>query len=173
MGTMDDVVERLDATERKADEVVRELKEAESLHKSLAESRKGLDAVAQDVKELVGTTRKGVEALGEAITAFRTATEMIQRSDPGVITTTLKTMETRIEAIATELPAISEIKAEVTELKATVARTASVSEERTHAMIENAVEELSGQSLIGRALGRRQSTTAKQNTQPATGEYDT
>lgn len=165
MGTMDKVIERLDETEKQAGEVLRQLKEAESLHKSLAETRKGLDAVARDVKELVTVTRKGVAALGDAVTAFKTATETMHRSDPSVITAALKTMETRIEAIA-------EIKAEVTEVKATVARTASVNEERTRAMIDNAVNELSRQSLMDRVLGQRRSTKAKQNTKPATEPHE-
>ena len=155
MGTMDEVLERLDETENQAGEVLRQLEEAESLHKSLAETRQGLDAVARDVKELITATRKGVDTLGEAVTAFKTATEMMQRSDPGVITAALKTMETRIEAIAGDVSAIAQIKEEVTGLKATVARTGSVNEERTRAMIDSAIDELSGQSLMDRVLGQR------------------
>ena len=155
MSTMDEVLERLDETEKQAGEVLRQLEEAESLHKSLAETRKGLDAVARDVKKLVTATRKGVDALGAAVTAFKTATETIQRSDPGVITAALKTMETRIDAIAAEVSAIAQIKEEVTGLQATVAQTASVNEERTRAMIDKAVDELSGQSLMDRVLGQR------------------
>ena len=166
MATMDEVMERLDATEKQAGEVVRQLEEAESLHKSLTETRKGLEAVARDVNKLVTTTLKGVDALREAITAFKTATETIQRSDPGVVTATLKDMEVRIEAIASEVSAISAIKTEVTGLKATVAQTASVNEERTRAMIDNAVDEVSGQSLMHRLLGRRRSVKAQQNTKP-------
>ncbi|MCY4122396.1 MAG: hypothetical protein OXG72_15910 [Acidobacteria bacterium] len=169
MGTMDEVMERLDATERQAGEVVRQLEEAESLHKSLIETRKGLEAVARDVNRLVTATLQGVDALREAVTAFKTATETFQRSDPGVVTATLKNMEARIEAIASEVSAISAINTEVNGLKATVVQTASVNEERTRAMIDNAVEEVSGQSLIHRLLGRRRSVKAKQNTEPATG----
>ena len=167
MGTMDEVLERLDETEKQAGEVLRQLEEAESLHRSLAETRRGLDAVASDVKELVTTTRQAVDSLGEAVRTFKTATETIQRSDPGVITAALKTMETRIEAIAGEVSAIGEIKAEVTALKATVARSASVNEERTRAMIDDAVDEVSGQSLMDRVLGRRRNAKAKQHTAAA------
>ena len=155
MGTMDEVLERLDETEKQAGEVLRQLEEAESLHKSLAETRQGLDAIVRDVKELVTATRKGIETLGEAVTAFKTATETIQRSDPGVITAALKTIETRIDAIGGEVSAIAQIKEEVTGLKAAVARTASVNEERTRTMIDNAIEELSAQSLMDRVLGQR------------------
>ncbi len=73
-------------------------------------------------------------------------------------------METRIAAIANEVSAITEIKAEVTGLKETVARTASVNEERTRAMIDNAVDEVSGQSLMNRVLGTRRNAKAKPNT---------
>lgn len=156
MGTMDEVLERLVETEKQAGEVLRQLEEAESLHKSLAETRQGLDVVARDVKELVTATRKGVETLSEAVTAFKTATETIQRSDPGVITAALKTMETRIDAIAGEVSAIAQIKEEVT-------RAASVNEERTRAMIDNAVDELSGQSLMDRVLGQRRRGNARRS----------
>ena len=158
MGTMDEVIERLDETEKHAGEVVRQLEEAESLHKSLADARKGLDAVARDVEKLVTVTRKGVDALGDAVAAFKTATEMIQRSDPGAITAALKTMEARVEAVAGEVSAIGGIKAEVAALKTAVAETASANEERTRAMIDDAVEELSGQSLMDRVLGQRRRT---------------
>ena len=164
MGTMEEVIERLDETEKKASEVIRQLEEAESLHKSLDETRKGLEALAREVKKLITTTRKGVDKLSQAVTAFKTATETIQHSDPGVITAALRTMETRIEVIATEVSAITEIKAEVTGLKETVARTASVNEERTRAMIDNAVDEVSGQSLMDRVLGTRRKSKATRNT---------
>ena len=160
MGTMDEVLERLDETEKQAGEVLRQLEEAESLHKSLAETRKTLEAVARDVKDLVTATRNGVDTLGEAVTAFKTATETIQRSDPGVITAALKTMETRIDAIAKDVSVIAHIKAEVTALKATVARTASVNEEQTRAMIDNAIDEVSRQSLMDRVLGKRRRANA-------------
>ncbi len=163
MGTMDEVLERLVETEKQAGEVLRQLEEAESLHKSLAETRQGLDFVARDVKELVTATRKGVETLSEAVTAFKTATETIQRSDPGVITAALKTMETRIDAIAGEVSAIAQIKEEVTGLQATVTRAASVNEERTRAMIDNAIDELSGQSLMDRVLGQRRRGNARRS----------
>lgn len=164
MGTMEQVIERLDATEKRAGDVIRQLEEAESLHKSLDETRKGLEALAHEVKKLITTTRKGVDELSEAVTAFKTATETIQQSDPGVITAALRTMETRIEVIAGEVSAITEIKAELTGLKETVARTASVNEERTRAMIDNAVDEVSGQSLMDRVLGKRRNAGTKRNT---------
>ncbi len=163
MGTMQQVIERLDETEKKAGDVIRQLEEAESLHESLDEARKGLEALAREVKELIMTTRKGVDRLSEAVTAFKSATETIQQSDPGVITAALRTMETRIEVIASEVSAITEIKAEVTGLKETVARTASVNEKRTRAMIDNAVDEVSGQSLMDRVLGTRRSAKTKRN----------
>ena len=164
MDTMEQVIERLDETEKKAGEVIRQLEEAESLHKSLDETRKGLEALAREVKKLITTTRKGVDEFSAAVTAFKTATETIQQSDPGAITAALRAMETRIAAIASEVSAITEIKAEVTGLKETVARTASVNEERTRAMIDNAVDEVSGQSLMNRVLGTRRNAKAKQNT---------
>lgn len=160
MSTMDEVIERLDETEKHAGEVIRQLEEAESLQKSLAETRKGLEATARDVMKLVTATRKGIDALGEAVTAFKTATETIQRSDPGAITAALKTMETRVEAIASEVSAIPEIKAEVAALKGTVTQTVSLNEDRTRAMIDNAIDELSGQSLMDRVLGRRRNAKA-------------
>ena len=155
MSTMEQVIERLDETEKKALDVIRQLEEAESLHKSLDESRKGLEALAHEVRKLVTTTRKGVDELSEAVTAFKTATETIQQSEPRAITAALRTMDTRIEAIASEVCAITETKAELTALKETVVRTASVNEERTRAMIDNAVDEVSGQSLTDRVLGKR------------------
>ena len=164
MDTMEQVLERLDETEKKAGEVIRQLEEAESLHKSLDETRKGLEALAREVQNLITTTRKGVDEFSAAVTAFKTATETIQQSDPGVITAALRAMETRIAAIASEVSAITEIKAEVTGLKETVARTASVNEERTRAMIDNAVDEVSGQSLMNRVLGTRRNAKAKPNT---------
>ena len=164
MGTMEQVIERLDETEKRAGEVIRQLEEAESLHKSLDESRKGLAALAREVKKLVTTTRKGVDELSEAITAFKTATETIQQSDPGAITGALRSMDTRIDAIGSEIAGITEIKAELTELRETVARSASVNEERTRAMIDNAVDEVSGQSLMDRVLGKRRNAGAKRDT---------
>lgn len=163
MGTMQEVVERLDETEKKAGEVIRQLEEAESLHKSLDETRKGLIALAHDVGELITITRKGVDELSDAVTAFRTVTETIQQSDTNVVATALKTMETRMEAIAGEICAITEIKTEVGELKEMVTRTAAANEKRTQAMIDNAVEEVSGQSLMGRVLGTRRKAKAKRN----------
>ena len=165
MGTMEQVIERLDETEKKAGEVIRQLEEAESLHKSLDETRKGLVALARDVKKLITTTRKGVDNLSVAAMAFKTATETIQQSDPATITAALRTIETRIEAIASEVSTITELKAEVTGLKETVARTASVNEERTRAMIDNAVDEVSGQSLMDRVRGQRRKAKAKQDTE--------
>ena len=155
MATMDEVLERLDETEKQAREVLAQLADAEPLHKSLAETRNDMDAVVDDVKKLVTATRKGMEILGEAVTQFKTATETIQRSDPSAISATLKTLETRIDAIAGEVAAVTEIKEEVTGLKAILTRTASVNEERTQAMIDNAVDELSAQSLMDRVLGQR------------------
>ena len=206
MGTMEQVIERLDETQKKAGEVIRQLEEAESLHKSLDKTRKGLDALAREVNKLITSTRKGVDKLSQGVTAFKAATATIQQSDPAVIAATLRAMETRVEAIASEvsaiseikaevtglketvartasvneertrametrieaiasgISAISEIKAEVTGLKETVARTASVNEERTRAMIDNAVDEVSAQSLMDRVLGTRRSAKAKPNT---------
>lgn len=164
MGTMEQVIERLDETEKKAVEVIRQLEEAESLHKALDETRKGLEALAHEVKTLITTTRKGVDELSEAVTAFKTATETIQQSDPGVITAALRTLEARIEAMASEVSAITEIKVELTELRETVARSASVNEERTRAMIDNAVDEVSGQSLMDRVLGKRRKAGVKRKT---------
>ncbi len=164
MGTMEQVIERLDATEKKAGDVIRQLEEAESLHKSLDETRQGLEALARGVKELITITRKGVDGLSEAVTAFKTATETIQQSDPGVVTAALRTMESRIEVIASEVSAVTEIKAEMTGLQETVARTALVNEEQTRAMIDNAVNELAGQSLMDRVRGTRRNAKANRNT---------
>ena len=164
MGTMEQVLERLEATEKRAGEVIRQLEEAESVHKSLDESRKGLAALASDVKKLISTTRKGVDELSEAVTAFKRATETIQQSDPGAITGALRGMDTRIEAIVSEVAGITEIKAELTELRETVARSASVNEERTRAMIDNAVDEVAGQSLMDRVLGKRRKAGVKRKT---------
>ena len=161
MSTMDEVIERLDETEKQAGEVLRQLEEAESLHKSLAETRNGLEAVARDVQGLITATRKGLDTLAQAVTTFKTATETIQRSDPGAITAALKTMENQIAAIAGEMPAIGQMRAEITELKGTVARAASENEDRTRAMIENAIEELSGQSLMDRVRGQRLSISGR------------
>ena len=161
MSTMDGVIERLDETEKQAGEVLRQLEEAESLHKSLAETRNGLKAVARDVQGLITATRKGLDTLAQAVTTFKTATETIQRSDPGAITATLKTMENQIAAIAGEMPAIGQMRAEITELKGTVARAASENEDRTRAMIENAIEELSGQSLMDRVRGQRRNISGR------------
>ena len=173
MSTIDEVIERLDETEKQAGEVLRQLEDAESLHKSLAETRNGLETVARDVHGLITATRKGLDTLAEAVTGFKTATETIQRSDPGAITAALKSMEDQIAAIAGEMPAIGQMKAEITEVKGTAAQAISANEERTRAMIEyaisaneertremieHAIEELSGQSLMDRVLGRRRST---------------
>ena len=153
MDTMEQVIERLDETEKKAGDVIRRLEEAEDLHKSLDESRKGLEVLAVEVKKLITTTRKGVDDLGEVVTALKTATETIQQSDPGVITATLRTMEARIETIAGEVSAITEIKADMAGL-----------EERTRAMIGNAVDEISGQSLMDRVRGTRRNTKPERHT---------
>ena len=169
MSTMDGVIERLDETEKQAGEVLRQLEEAESLHKSLAETRNGLEAVARDVQGLITATRKGLDTLAQAVTTFKTATETIQRSDPGAITAALKTMENQIAAIAGEMPAIGQIRAEITELKGTVARAASENEDRTRAMIENAIEELSGQSLMDRVRGQRRSISGRRKLADGTG----
>ena len=112
-------------------------------------------ALAHDVKELITITRKGVDELGDAVSAFRVATETIQQSDTNAVARVLRTMETRIEAIASEVCAITEIKTEVGELKEVVTRTHAASEARTQAMIEDAVDEVSRQSLMDRVLGRR------------------
>lgn len=199
MGTMEEVIERLHDTEKKAGEVIRQLEEAESIHKSIDKTRKGLETQSREVKKLMTTTRKAVDGLSEAVTAFKIATETIQQSDPALITAMLETMQTqiktiasevstiteikadvgalaetvtqtgsvnkdRMEAIASEVSAIAEVKAEVTALKETVAQTASVNEERTRAMIDNAVDEVSGQSLMDRVLGTRRNAKAKRNT---------
>ena len=105
---------------------------------------------------------EGVEGLADAVRGLKTATNTVQQSDPGRIAATLKNIETQIEALAREVSAISEIKAEVAELKETITRTASVNEERTRAMINDAIDEVSGQSLMGRVLGQRRSPKPKQ-----------
>jgi prefoldin subunit 5 len=162
MGTMDEVIEHLDETEKQAADLIRQLQEAESLHKSLTETRKGLETIVGDVKKLITATLEGVEGLADAVRGLKTATNTIQQSDPGRIAATLKNIETQIEALAREVSAISETKTEVAELKETITRTASVNEERTRAMINDAIDEVSGQSLMERVLGQRRSPKPKQ-----------
>ena len=56
MGTMDEVIEHLYETEKQAADLIRQLQEAESLHKSLTETRKGLETIVGDVKKLITAT---------------------------------------------------------------------------------------------------------------------
>ena len=158
MATMDQVLERLDETERQAGEVVRQLERAEALHESLVATRKGLDTVAGDVKKLITATRKGMNALGEAVSAFRTATETIQQSDPSIIAAALASIDKRVDSIASEVSAMSQAKgAIIAELKATI----FANEELTREMIDNAFNEMSEQSLMERVFGQHRTRTQR------------
>ena len=146
MDVMDAIHERLNETERRAGEVVQRLEQLDSLQQSLAESGRGLDEANSNVSNLAAATRTAVESLNETLVAFRDAVEVIRRSDPAAVRETLARIEAEIGRINARVAVVDELASELRSTR-----------EDTKELIEDAVERLSRQTIIGRIFGRYRS----------------
>ena len=146
MDVMDAIHERLNETERRAGEVVQRLEQLDSLQQSLAESGRGLDEANSNVSNLAAATRTAVESLNETLVAFRDAVEVIRRSDPAAVRETLARIEAEIGRINARVAVVDELASELRSTR-----------KDTKELIEDAVERLSRQTIIGRIFGRYRS----------------
>ena len=131
MNTMDEIVERLNETERRAGEVVSRLERLDAVQRSLADAGQGLAKTNAAVTKVANATKRAVDTLNQAVLSFRKATE----------------------AIDAKLAVVDDLASRIEELQKTVGR----SDGKTERLIEDAVERLSRQTLADRVLGRYRS----------------
>lgn len=158
MNMMDEVLERLNETERRAGEVVSHLEQLEPIQRSLADTEQGLKKTNANVQSVADATRKAVEALKETLIAFRDAIEMIRRSDPAAVRESLARIEAEVGRIGAKLAVVDDLASELKDVRRTVVRTAESSDRETKRLIEDAVERLSSQTVADRIFGRYRST---------------
>lgn len=154
MSTMDEIAGRLGTIEEKTKEVVADLEKLGSIQRSLEGSNKTLTTVNAHVTEIAQIARSTVDGLNEAVTTFREAIEVIRRSDPQVVRNSLERFEAENQRILTKLDVVDDLTSEVRTLQALVEETAEKSDGNTRSAVKWAVEQLGGQNLFDRMLGR-------------------
>ena len=82
MDVMEELMDRLVETERRAMEVIRRLDRLDSVQQSLVDAGRGLGEASANITDLAAGTREAVESLNSALASFREAVEVLHRSDP-------------------------------------------------------------------------------------------
>ena len=132
MDVMEELMDRLGETERRAKEVIQRLDRLDSVQHSLVDAGRGLGEASANITDLAAGTRAAVESLNSALAAFREAVEVLHRSDP---------------AEAREI--LSRVEAEQTRISEEVRS------------IRGAVEDLSQRSIINQIFGGSRKSGAR------------
>ena len=106
MDVMEELMDRLGETERRAKEVIQRLDRLDSVQESLVDAGRGLGEASGNVSDLAAATKGAVESLNSALSAFREAVEVLHRSDPAQARETLSRMEEEQARISEEMGSI-------------------------------------------------------------------
>ena len=139
MDVVEDLQERLSETERRAIEVVQRLEQFDALQQSLADAGRGLGEANANISELASASRATIESLNSALSAFRKAVELLQRSDPAQVGEKLVRIEEELGRITGKLGTVDDLASEIRGTR-------------------DNVERLSRRSMIDRIFGRSQET---------------
>ena len=135
--------ERLDETERRANEVVQQLEHFESLQQSLANAGRGLGEANANIVSLAAATRAAIESWHSTLSAFREAVEVLRSSDPAQVRETLTGIEAELGRITAKLSVVDKLGLEI---------------QSTRKAVEEGMERLLERSLIDRIFGRTRKT---------------
>ena len=103
MDVMEELMERLGETERRATEVLQRLDQLDIVQKSMVDAGRGLGEASANITDLAAATRAAVESLNSALSAFREAVEVLHRSDPAQAREALSRIEAEQARITVEI----------------------------------------------------------------------
>ena len=103
MDVMEELMERLGETERRATEVIQRLDRSDSVQQSMVDAGRGLGEASANITDLAIATRAAVESLNSALSAFREAVEVLHRSDPAQAREALSRIEAEQARITEEM----------------------------------------------------------------------
>ncbi len=103
MDVMEELMERLGESERRAIEVIERLDRLDSVQESLVDAGRGLGEASANISDLAVATRAAVESLNSALSAFREAVEVLHRSDPAQAREALSRIEAEQARITEDL----------------------------------------------------------------------
>lgn len=135
MDILEELQERLDETERRAAEVVRRLEQFDELQQSLANAGRGLVEANANVSDLASAARDAVDSLNSVLAEFRRAVELLQATDPALISEKLLEIEQKLNGVTEKLSIVDELSSEIHGTRI-------------------AVERLSRRSIIDKIFGR-------------------
>ena len=139
MHILEELQVRLDETERRATDVVQRLEKFDALQHSLSNAGRGLGEANAIVSDLASVARDAIESLNSALSAFQSAVELLQRTEPLQVGERLTAIEEALAQINEKLGVVDELSSDIRSTR-------------------DAVDRLSRRSLIDKIFGRNRET---------------